>query len=48
VFVDDAEPNVLVAADLGFRAIRFTGAPRLREDLRRLGLPLAAAAASAG
>jgi 2-haloacid dehalogenase len=48
VFVDDAEPNVLVAADLGFRSIRFTGAPRLREDLRRLGLPLAAAAASAG
>jgi 2-haloacid dehalogenase len=48
VFVDDAEPNVLVAADLGFRAIRFTGAPRLRADLRRLGLPLVAAATSAG
>ncbi|MDR3544179.1 MAG: HAD family phosphatase [Candidatus Limnocylindrales bacterium] len=43
VFIDDAEPNVLVGADLGFRAIRFTGAPRLRADLRGLGLPLAAA-----
>jgi len=45
VFVDDAEPNVLVAAELGFRAIRFTGAPRLRADLRGLGLPLVADAA---
>jgi 2-haloacid dehalogenase len=45
VFIDDAEPNVLVAADLGFRAIRFLGAPRLRTDLRGPGLPLAAAAA---
>jgi 2-haloacid dehalogenase len=44
--VDDTEPNVLVAADLGFRAIRFLGAPRLRTDLRGLGLPLAAAAGS--
>jgi 2-haloacid dehalogenase len=43
--VDDTEPNVLVAAELGFRAIRFEGAPRLRTDLRGLGLPLAAAAA---
>ena len=41
--VDDTEPNVLVAADLGFRAIRFLGAPRLRSDLRGLGQPLAAA-----
>ena len=45
VFIDDAEPNVLAAADLGFRAVRFLGAPRLRADLRGLGLPLAAAAA---
>lgn len=42
-FIDDAEPNVLVAAELGFRAIHFLGAPRLRTDLRNLGLPLAAA-----
>ncbi len=45
VFIDDAEPNVLVAADLGFRAVRFFGAPQLRSDLRGLGLPLAAVAA---
>ena len=44
--VDDTEPNVLVAADLGFRAVRFLGAPHLRTDLRGLGLPLAAAAGS--
>ena len=44
-FIDDAEPNVLVAADLGFRAIQFAGAPGLRADLRGLGLPLGVAAA---
>ncbi len=44
-FVDDTSSNVQAAAGLGFRAVRFLGAPRLRADLRGLGLPLPLAAA---
>ncbi|GAB3468854.1 HAD family hydrolase [Actinophytocola sediminis] len=35
VFVDDREVNVAAAAELGMRAVRFTGIDRLRADLRR-------------
>jgi 2-haloacid dehalogenase len=42
VYVDDNQPNVTVAAELGMVAVRFTGAPQLRSDLRGLGLPLGA------
>lgn len=38
VFVDDSPPNVHGAADLGFTAIRFTGATQLRDGLRKLDL----------
>jgi len=38
VFVDDSEANIDAAADLGFRAIRFTDATALRLALVRLGL----------
>ena len=40
VFVDDMPANVAAAAALGFDAIRFTDADRLRRDLRARGLPL--------
>jgi len=38
VFVDDNEPNVTAAAAMGFIALRFRDAERLREDLEGLGL----------
>ena len=38
VFVDDNEPNVTAAAAMGFIALRFHDAERLREDLEGLGL----------
>jgi 2-haloacid dehalogenase len=38
VFIDDSPANVAAAASLGFRAIRFTGAAPLRDELRRLRL----------
>ena len=41
-FVDDAPANVAAAAELGLRALRFEDAGTLRQDLVRLGLPLAA------
>ena len=41
VFVDDSPANVRGAEALGITALQFTGAARLREDLRALGLPLA-------
>jgi 2-haloacid dehalogenase len=41
VFVDDATPNVETAAALGFVALPFTTAARLRVDLAALGLPVA-------
>jgi len=37
-FIDDAEANVAIAADLGMQAIRFEDGPGLRRDLVRLGL----------
>jgi 2-haloacid dehalogenase len=40
VFVDDSPPNVEAAAALGFVALPFTGAARLRVDLAALGLPV--------
>ncbi|HLT84816.1 MAG TPA: HAD family phosphatase [Phototrophicaceae bacterium] len=38
VFIDDSRPNVDAAAAAGLVALHFTGADRLREDLRALGL----------
>jgi len=38
VFVDDNEPNVTAAAAMGFIALRFHDADRLRDDLAALGL----------
>jgi 2-haloacid dehalogenase len=38
VFVDDNEPNVTAAAAMGFIALRFHDAARLRDDLVGLGL----------
>lgn len=38
VFIDDLAENVAAARELGFRALHFTGAARLRADLRELGL----------
>jgi 2-haloacid dehalogenase len=38
VFVDDNEPNVTAAAAMGFIAVRFEDADRLRTDLADLGL----------
>ena len=38
VFIDDLAENVAAAREIGFRALHFTGASRLRADLRELGL----------
>ena len=38
VFVDDSAANVAAAAELGFAAVRFTDAARLRADLVTLGV----------
>jgi 2-haloacid dehalogenase len=38
VFVDDARQNVDVARGLGINALHYTSAPRLRHELRLLGL----------
>jgi 2-haloacid dehalogenase len=38
VFIDDAPANVEAAAALGMRAIRFTGADALRDELAELGV----------
>lgn len=38
VFIDDTEHNVEAATELGFVAMRFTGATQLREDLRSAGV----------
>jgi 2-haloacid dehalogenase len=40
VFIDDNLRNVLAAKQVGLHAIHFTGAPQLRAELRRLGLPV--------
>jgi 2-haloacid dehalogenase len=39
VFVDDSQQNVDVACALGINALHYTSAPRLRHELRLLGLP---------
>lgn len=44
VFVDDVPANVAAARELGLVALQFTGAARLRHDLRALGLTAVAAA----
>ena len=38
VFIDDSAANVASAADVGLIALHFTGEPKLRGDLRELGL----------
>lgn len=40
VFVDDVQKKVDAAIAQGLRAVRFTSAVQLREDLGRLGLPV--------
>jgi 2-haloacid dehalogenase len=39
VFVDDLQRNVEAARAVGINAVRYTGAERLRQDLRALGVP---------
>lgn len=41
VFIDDSLPNIHTASRLGFQALHFTGADKLRQDLADIGLPLA-------
>jgi 2-haloacid dehalogenase len=38
VFIDDREPNIRAAEDLGFIAVKFEDAAKLRKDLVRLGV----------
>ena len=38
IFVDDVEPNIAVAAEMGMLTLRFMGPAALRADLRALGL----------
>jgi putative hydrolase of the HAD superfamily len=38
VFIDDLEPNVRAAADVGMQALHFTTHPQLLDDLRGLGV----------
>lgn len=38
VFIDDREPNIHVAENLGFIAVRFEYAEKLRKDLVRMGV----------
>jgi putative hydrolase of the HAD superfamily len=40
VFIDDRERNLEPARTLGLRTIHFTGAPRLRQELARLGVEI--------
>ena len=40
VFIDDNQQNVEVARSVGITPILFTGAPALRADLARLGIPI--------
>ena len=42
VFIDDSERNVATAASFGIVAVQFVDAARLRLDLRRLGVSIAA------
>jgi 2-haloacid dehalogenase len=38
VFIDDSPPNVVAAADLGFRALHFESPEQLRQELEKRGL----------
>jgi 2-haloacid dehalogenase len=38
VFIDDREPNIRAAGDLGFITVKFEDAAKLRKDLVRLGV----------
>jgi 2-haloacid dehalogenase len=38
VFIDDREPNIRAAEDLGFITVKFEDAAKLRKDLVRLGV----------
>jgi len=38
IFVDDVEPYIAVAAEMGMLPLRFMGPAALRADLRALGL----------
>jgi 2-haloacid dehalogenase len=42
VFIDDSRANVAAAEAHGMRGVLFSGAARLRTDLRALGLPVTA------
>lgn len=42
VFIDDSPANVAAAARLGFHALHFTGADRLRDELEQLGIRVGA------
>ena len=41
VYIDDSLLNVSAAAEIGFRALRFVDAQKLRHDLKMFGLPIA-------
>ncbi len=41
VYIDDSSTNVSAASEIGFRALRFVDAQKLRRDLKTLGLPIA-------
>jgi 2-haloacid dehalogenase len=41
VFIDDTAANIASARAIGIRAIEYSGAARLRRDLRELGVPVA-------
>jgi len=40
VFIDDSQPNVDAARQVGFDAVRFTDPDQLRRDLRARDLPV--------
>ncbi len=40
LFIDDSQPNVDGAVAAGWQAVRFTGAKKLKSDLRTLGIAL--------
>ncbi|HSJ60163.1 MAG TPA: HAD family phosphatase [Jiangellaceae bacterium] len=40
VYIDDAQHNVVAAAELGMRSMLFTGPDRLRDELAGIGLPV--------
>lgn len=48
VFIDDSEPNVHAAEELGFHAIRFTDPDNLRDELRKVGIDIDSDARESG